>query len=470
MIVSRLTTPLFVVVLLSSIAFAFGATAQTLGTDQENVEPPEQGLPGEASVPPPTAGPEVHLTDEDLPTGQPQALPSEELSGDWSVTVNLRHATNDDADLSDLPVFLNALRPQGPFQAGGAQPVATWTSTTDSNGVAEFSSIPEDIAQRGLRLQAASSFEGISFESSQSAPADKIELNLNVYDRGHDLSGLRVTQKRIVVEPWEEYLIISQFWTFELHGDHAVDIGLSPDPTLQRGLPIRLPRQAEGIHFSGPGDHEVINNVVFWNTVLQPNRPVQVQIRFSKSVRGSELTYQQLMEFPVDEIQIVAPIQTQYEKIPRLNQLALLAPGFEVGADAGALGLRSDMEFLVATGRDFEAGDSYTFRVEGLPFRRPIGGWIAVIGGILGAIFVLAYGRREYKNLHDDRSRKQLLDALRKKRSAVLDELAELRVAIVESYDEEVLFDLEEEETLLRERLALILRKIRDLEADDELS
>lgn len=468
MIVSRLTTPIFLFSFVTAALFATAAGAQVVGSDEYVA--PQEGLPGEASAPPTATHPDAESILEPSPALTEQA-PRQAADGEWTARVRVVHASDEETDLSELPVLLSARRAAGPFESGTPSPTHTWTGITGPDGIVEFTNLPDDLAQRGLRLQASTSFGGIAFDSMSTGAADGAQLELPIYDRGHDLSGLRVSHLRVVVEPWEEYLIFSQFWTLTLDADHVVDISLSPDPALQRGLRLRLPVQAEGIHFTGPGDHEVINNFIFWKGVLVPGQPITFQIRFSKSARSSELTYEQFMDFPVDEVQIVAPVQTQYEKMPRLDELALLAPGFDTNADLASLGLRTDMELLVASGRSVEAGDSFAFRVEGLPFRRPIGGWVALFSGILAALFVAAYGRREFARFHNGRGRTQLLEALNKQREVVLDELSSLERDLADpSIDDDLALQMEEEEALLRERLALILRKIRDIEAEDDVS
>lgn len=430
-----------------------------------------QDVPASIDLPPgnPSAIPntvdEAATSEATVPVDQPPQVPSQ-AEATWTITVQLQHAEDSDADLSGLPVFLHALRSRGPFESGTPEPTRTWSSVTNNQGLASFS-IEESVGLSGLRLQAHTTFGGVSFQSPPTRPADGLQIETKLYDLGHDISGLRVLQKRVVVEPWEEYLIISQFWTLMLPGDRAVDLGLSPDPNLQRGLPIRLPLEAEGIHFSGPGDHEIINNFVYWKGVLQPNAPISFQIRFSQPVRTSETTFRQTMAYPVDEVQVIAPIQTQYQKIPRLEDLTLVAPGFHVSSDAGQLGLRSDMDFLVATGRSLNAGEEYAFRIEGLPFKRPTGGWIALIGGLLGALIIFVFGRKEFQSLKAERTREKLLKALKSQHQALLDELHSLHEELGrDDLDDVLLGELEEEEALLRERLALILRRIRDLEQD----
>lgn len=433
-----------------------------------SLPPGATGLPGDtAAAPDASAASALSIQESPRPEPAPAATPTP--GGAWTVQVQLRHGTEADEDLSGQPVLLHAVRPRGPFQTEPAPPVHTWTAVTDSQGLATFPEVDEQIARSGLRLAATSSFGGIAFESPMMTAGDGVTLPLTVFDRGHDLDGLRIRAKRVVVEPWEEFLIFSQFITFELEGDRAVDLSMVPQAELQRGLPIRLPIRAQGIHFSGPGDHEIVNNVVFWRPVLRPGQPVAIQIRFSKAARSSELIYEQTMEFPVDELQIIAPLQTQHQRQPRLDRLGLAAPGFTIGGDAGALGLRTDMEFLIATRGELDAGESYTFRVDGLPFGRPLGGWISLGLALLAALFVFGYGVREHRRLHDERGREQLERALKAQRDALFTELANLQAEKKELADEgldEEIMALEEDEERLRERLALVLRNLRDLQSD----
>ncbi len=448
--------------LLSSVAHA-----QTVGAD--DYEAPDDALPGEATTAPPTVQPDqsaVHATDEQVPP--PTGAPPELSEGDRSVSVKLSHATVDDTDLSGLPVVLHAVRAPGPLQPDNfARTISSWNATTDEQGMARFDGLPDGLARQGLHLQASTSFGGLSFDSDFIQPSDDLRIELQLFDRTHQLPPIRVTQKRLLISPWEEYLVVDQFWTFQVDGDHAFDISSASNPNLERGLPIRLPIQAEGISFAGPGDHQIVNNMVYWSGVLQPNRPVTVQMRFSISVRSSSLTYEQEMDYPVDELQVLAPIDTPFERIPRLDDLVLRAPGFDVGSDPSAVGLSTNQDYLVAHNHSVDRGQSYTFRVEGLPFSRPLGGWIALFGGLLGLLFVAAYGRRESRRLDNTHGKKEMLDALQRRREEVLDELAQIQGVLEEIDDVDQAFELEEQELLLRQRLALILRKIDDLQSLD---
>ncbi len=438
------------------------AAAQTVGADE--YEAPADAQPGEANLAPSTdidPGDAVHSSEAAPPPAAPQ-LDVED--GSLSVTVQIRHANDDDVDLSGMPVTLEALRPPGPMQPDNFRQIAAqWVGVTDASGLARFDELPDTLARQGLVLQASTSFGGLAFESSFAAPRAGEALELVLYDRTHELPEIRLSRKRVIVSLWEEYLVFDQFWTFEIDGDYAFDIAASPDPALERGLEMRFPMEVEGISFAGPGTHEVIQNRVYWNHVLVPGQPVTVQVRFSKSARGSSQAYEQIMDFPVDEIQLLAAVDTPFQRIPRVDDLVLRAPGFEVGNDPGVLGLQTQNDYLVASGRSVDAGESYAFRLEGLPFRRPTGGWIALFGGLLMALLLAAFGAREHKRFHAARDTAAILRGLRARRDDLYEELALVEQELAQVEDEDLAFELEDERLIIRQRLTLILRKIDDL-------
>lgn len=448
---------------------ANSAVAQTVGS--EEYEAPEDTLPGESGVAPPTTEPDgagVHGSE----TRPGAAAPAELSDGDRSASVRLHHGSDDHTQFSDHPVVLHAVRPPGPLQPDShRQTISSWNAVTDDDGVAKFTDLPDNLRRHGLQLQASTTFGGLSFDSELIVPTDEaVDIDLTVFDRTHELPPIRLSKKRVLISPWEEYLVFDQFWTLQIDGEHAFDVSASSDSFVERGLPLRLPFAAEGISVAGPGSHEIINNIVYWDGVLQPNRDITIQIRFSKSVRTSSFVFDQQMDYPVDEIELLAPIDTQFERISRLDDLTLRAPGFEVGTDPAAVGLPSTRDYLIAHGHSVDADESYTFRVDGLPFSRPLGGWISLFGGLLAFLFIIYYGRREYRNFHDSRSRREILDALHRRRDAVVDELAEIERALGQTDDPDETFELEEEQILLRQRLALILGKIDDLDSEDPSS
>lgn len=458
---------------LAALAVPADLSAQAAGAGgPDDFQAGDDEMPGEAGTAPPTASPDADGQPEVHPGDQPAAArPAQQrdiADGDQSVTIRLTHA-HDDVDLGGSPVILEAVRPPGPLQPDSfEQVVDSWEATADDDGLARFDDLPDRLGDQNLSLRASTTFGGISFESDFFEPRSRSEVDLQVFDQTHDFPGIRVTDKRVLVSPYEEYMIVDQFWTIELEGDHAYDISASP--AFERGVPLRLPYTAEGISTQGPGDHEIVENFVYFDGVLKPGEPITLQIRFSKSVRTSEFTFEQEVDYPVDDLSILASVDTDFEKVPRLDDLVLRAPNFDVGDDPTAAGLppHTSRDFLVATDRSLEADESYTFRLEGLPFSRPTGAWIALIGGILAALFVVAYGRREQLQMRQAANDDQALEALEQRREELLDELAAVERHLASTDDEDEQLDLEEERMMLRQRLALIMRKIDDIASGDD--
>ena len=454
-----------------SLSIPAVATAQTMGADDFE-GPEEDTAPGEAGAAPPTSGAEVHPGDEAAPT---PTVDRELEAGDATAVVDISHAADEDVDLSGRLVLLEAVQPPGPLQPDGddfQRVVDSWQAESDETGVAQFHDLPDDLSTNRLMLRASVDYGGITFDSGFIEPDGQAHIDLDVYDRAHEYPGVRVQRIRVLISPWEDYLIFDQFWTLEIEGDRAFDISDSTDPALEDGLPIQLPYRAEGISVSGPGDHDVVDNIIFWNGTLQPNQPMTLQIRFSKSAHSSDFTFEQDVQYPVDNLDILATIDTDFEKVPRLDDLALQAPGFDVSNDPTEAGLppHTTRDFLVATGRSVERGESYRLRLDGLPFDRPVGAWVSLAAGLLAALFLAFYGRREYRRVHQKRDDETILRALKERRDDLVDELTELEELIDETYDDDDVIDLEQEELLVRQQLQLVLRKIDELQDNDDVT
>jgi hypothetical protein len=379
------------------------------------------------------------------------------------VNVVVTHATDNKADVVGLPVIVQAVRPRGPFETTAPRPVFESVAITDESGRARIDDIPASVIEQGLRLQASATFGGLNFMSSPVTASRRASLTVRVHDKGHDPAAIHVQNLRVIVEPWEKYLVFTQYWTLAIDGDLAVDTSLLPGREFERGLPLRLPVKAEGIQAMGPGSNQAVNNVIFWNGVLKPGEPVTLQIRFSIPAKNPTFVYEQAMGYPTRNVELIAPLQTQFKKIQRLDHLELLAPGFTVGSDASALGLRDDMEFLIGTGVSLNTGEEFRFQLRGLPFRPPRGGWIALGLGLLGSIFVLGYGRRERALFAGRTVAGEALEALQRERDGLFDELTAVELEWEKEAIDEVSY--ETRAWLLRERLALVLKKIDDLQA-----
>lgn len=397
------------------------------------------------------------------PTENAATAPTPAQQKSLRVQVGVQHGSNSTASLANLPVLLQAARARGPFEPTAPAPEMELTAITNENGVAIFENVPESLITRGLRIHAIVHYGGISFVSNPITPSASSVIDLKVYEKGHDPSGIAISNLRTIVEPWEDYMIFTQFWTLTVNGPNAIDVSLLSDPKFERGLPLALPTKAQGIHVSGAGEANVINSIVFWQGVLVPGQAVTLQVRFSMSVKSSEFVYEQTMDYPANNIEVIAPLQTQYAKVPRLDGLEMVAPGFDVSAGAGLGGLRSDMEFLTATGKKVEAGQSYKFALRGLPFGQPPGPWIALALGLAAAIFVFIYARHEHKRMQSPAAIREAIVALAEEKDLLMDELTLLETAYRDGDLEEESYEISS--LHLRERIALILKKIHDLEA-----
>lgn len=446
-------------VILLFLSFGFASTGFAQYGEKEKAEQ-QQAQPQKAL--PPTDVPQAAPPAVIPSVPAPSAEAAENQQKDLRVQVIVQHGSDSTSSLSNLPVLLQAARPRGPFEPTAPAPEMELTAITNSEGVAVFENVPESLITRGLRIHAIVHYEGISFASTPITPSASAKIDLKVYEKGHDPSGITVTNLRTIVEPWEDYMIFTQFWTLSVNGANAIDVSLLSDPKFERGLPLKLPTKAQGIHVSGAGEASVVNSIVFWQGVLVPHQAVTFQVRFSMSVHSPEFVYEQTMDYPSENIEIIAPLQTQYEKIPRLDNLEMVAPGFEVSAGSGLGGLRSDMEFLTAVGKKVQPGESFKFALRGLPFEQPIGPWIALFLGIFAAIFVFIYARREYVLMHGPTATRDALAALAEQRDALFTDLTNLETAYRAGDVDES--NYETSSWLLRERIALILKKIQDLE------
>lgn len=445
------------------------------GTDQTaSGANPDNPVPGSTNAPPTISGseggrPAVH--DGDGPPRMRGNRPGRsrsnaEATGETiSATVEVVHGV-EDRPLTDTGVILRASRPRGPFEPKQPEPREEWTATTNAQGEATFDDIPKRLTTSGLELYAVATYGGIPFESSRVSIADGVNLTIEVFEQARDTSKVRIERIRTIVEPWEDYLVFVQFWTLALDGQRALDTTSLSGETFEKGLPLELPLDAEGIKASGRGETKVVNDTVYWKGVLKPGRSVSFQMRFSMPASTPSFVYEQRVDYPVDRLDVVVPLKTNYKKVGRLDGAVLKAPGFErVETMQSVPGLRRDLPSLYATGRSLEAGESFAFKLEGLPFDRRYGPWMTLALGLLGALGVFLFARRESRPLDSEEARAEAIETLEADRDRLLDELAHLEEAWDEGEIDEV--DYETESLRLREQLSLIDDKLDELKGDD---
>jgi hypothetical protein len=187
-----------------------------------------------------------------------------------------------------------------------------------------------------------------------------------------------------------------------------------------------------------------------------------VRVRFSISASKPTYKYTQTLDYPADNVEVIAPIDVRYEKVPRLNDLRLAAPNFETVETTDSIpNLRRNTDYLHAHGRSLASGDTLQFKLYGLPFNQPIGPWIVFGLGLLGAIGIVGYAVREKQLMSNDETVDQAITVLEAEREELLDELAVLEQQWQDDGVDEV--DYETEKLRLRERLALVTRKLDEL-------
>lgn len=455
------------------LLFASVASAQD-APDPPNPSGTTSDVPGSAN-PPPTADSDSDETpaDDETETQRaddrvPKKAPKE--VGTWSVRVDVLDGMTDEP-ITNTGVVLKASRPRGPFESKEPEPVKTWEGVTDAQGTARFEGLQKAALRRGLELYAVTTHRGIAFKSTRNTPHDGAQLEIRVYPRASNADSVKVEQLRTVAEPWEDYLVFTQFWQLTVDGNKVVDTSTLPGKEYEKGLPIELPLDAKGISAFGPGETKVVDSTVNWKGVLRPGETVSLRVRFSMSASASTFVYRQAVDFPTESVEVVLPLQTDTKKVKLgyLEDAELAAKGFEeVSATRDVPGFRSDKGYLYARGKSLEAGESFAVQFRGLPFDPPIAPWVTLGLGVLGIGLVLVFARRERDIFESEEGRADMIDALESDRDTLLDELAELERA----WDEDEITELtyETESLRLRERLSLIMKKLDELRPSEQAS
>jgi hypothetical protein len=390
------------------------------------------------------------------PEAQAEAVPAPAPVVEVTVTMGKERTP-----LPNTPVLLRAARPRGPFEPNEPEPTQEWSAMTDATGVARIPGVPETLALQGQRLHAVAIYEGQPFSSAAIVPSPNAKLAINAFAKGAGPEAARIASLRMVVEPWEGYLVFTQIIGLTAAGDLALDTQQVADPAWAKGMPIELPLKAQGINVAGPGEHKVINSIVYWRGVLKPGEVTTLQVRYSMPAHDPVFTYLQPIAYDVGEVDLLIPLQTSHKKVPRLNGLELAAPGFALEAGMGLAGLRPDMEFLRGARASIKAGEPLRFQLRGLPFHKPKGPWIALAAGLLVALAALGYGLRRKQTDGPTHSDAALMAELTAQHDAAFEEMVALKRAYnaggvdVREYEVESL--------ALLGRIALLKRKLEEL-------
>ena len=363
-------------------------------------------------------------------------------------------------------VTLQAVRAKGPFETEDPKPARTWTATTNAQGIATFSEIPDQIQTQGLRLQAVTAYNNLTFKSATATPTDGITLELPIFERAGDLRALRLTNVRMIVEPWEDHLVFSQILSLGVQGTQALDTEMVEDRDISKdGIPLELPLKAAGIQpRSKDGEVKAIDSTIFFKGVIQPGQPATIEVVYSIPIKDPSFVYTQPLAYPLETFEIVVPLETRFqEKLPRLTGVGLQLPGakpedLHVGFDAP--GFRPDKEFLVGKVHQIPASESIRFRLYNLPYRRPLGPWIALGLGLLVGLGILGFAAKERRA--PSASLAELRSILQEERHLLLDQITHLDARHAQGLLTEATYQVRS--LSLRSRLALVLQKLETLE------
>lgn len=382
-----------------------------------------------------------------------------------SVTVRVMTGGAKSQPLKQAPVILRASRPKGPFEQKDPKPFKEWAGQTNALGQITFSDVPDDLAKQGLRLHAISMYKGMTFKSRAIVPFAGAKLDVVTFEKTADLSKVQLQDWRLIIEPSEGFLVFTQQFKLQVTGDKALDTALLTGEKYEKGLPITLPIKAKGLNIFGPGTHQAIDSTAYWRGVLKPGEPVNLQLRYSMSVRDATFVYEQTLDYPVINADIAVPLKTRFRKVPRMNNLTLAAIGFKAEVRQRIPGVNREVEVLYAqpdnAKKSLERGGVVKLQLRGLPYRQPIGPWIALGLGILGFIVVLIAGRAAQKKHKSQVNAKVQRDALQREREALFEDLAGLEEEFERNEVSAQEYDIES--MALRERLALVLKKLDDL-------
>ncbi|MFW5966701.1 MAG: hypothetical protein ACOCV2_04235 [Persicimonas sp.] len=384
------------------------------------------------------------------------------------VSAEVTHGSTDEPQ-EGKAVILRAARAMGPFEQQEPEPVHEFSAVTNEDGVATFEDVPTDLIDQGLELYAATTHGGHTFKSGRQDATDGLELSIPVYETGGDASSVVIDRMQTVVHVWEDNLFLQQNWQLSVDGDRIVDTAELDGARYEDGLPLTLPVKAEGIEAQGPGETEVVDSTVHWQGTLEPDKPTQLTIQFAMRVPGTSMIYEQPLDYPAEHLEVIVPLEPRHERlqVDYFEGLSLAAPGFEVdvGQSGGPMQMQQNQgRALVAERSDVEAGEEMAFKLDGLPFDKPIAGWITVALGLLAATGVIIFARRERERVDESRRSGELGDILREEREELLDELALLERDYRDGEVSDV--EYERERLLLRERIALVMKRLRELEEE----
>ncbi|MFT6629389.1 MAG: hypothetical protein ACJA1R_002665, partial [Flavobacteriales bacterium] len=368
--------------------------------------------------------------------------------------------------LEGVSVALHTILPPHTLQS-------TQRGTTDAQGFATF----ELNAQAGAEAHAEVDNGRRYF--SEALPLDaggEHTIDLSVIPVTRDPSVLFAASMQTIVEPWEDYVIFTQVWTF------GVDTNVIFESTVEEMgsiIQIPLPEGAEGVTVVLPEeDSRVLDGVVATAATVTPAglddgpaRPHLI-VRFSLPTDGkSYVGWTQRLTMDVERASVVVPQVTVHEKHPTIDisfdvpicgesEQSGMMCFREISEQAEGVMMRDDVPVVVARGRA-SAGETMSVMTRGWPAPVPWPRWLALGLGALTSLFGSLLYRRELRVRRAAGDAKMAArDALQRQAQELTDALSELRLDLEEGRLLER--DYAIARARIREQLGVVYRRLRE--------
>jgi hypothetical protein len=288
----------------------------------------------------------------------------------------------------DLLVKLLGVRP-------GQGVVETLEERTDEEGVAQFH------VQQNSEVQYLPQVEVSGFEFTADGiliPGQREEVTAQVPLVSSDSSVVRGVSVWILVEAYEDYLLVREEWLLSSGSSLYV-----PEEADNEGLRMILPEGAEGIHVITPtegvtvsDDSITISHPIGANGIVTEESNGLLAIQFSLPNSNQDYLFEQIMPVAIDSLALLIPQRTQFPDLPVLD-VSLGVPSCEDSSEAEVVCFPDPLSGLqdwdpiphepkraVVGGRG-EAGSVLLFETEGWPVEPK---WAMKVTGLL-AVFLL---------------------------------------------------------------------------------
>lgn len=337
----------------------------------------------------------------------------------------------------------------------------------------------------GANLEASAEVnEGRRFFSA-SVPLSELPstpLEVNLYAVTQDPSVLFASGVQTIVQPWEDYLMVQQVWTFGVDKPVIFQSDVNNRASLVR---VMVPQGAEGVRVTEPADKaRVVDSLVAFAAEISPagmtgsqQRP-QLILQYSlKTNNRKDFEWSQPLTMDVERMSIVVPQTTEFERHQALDvtvdglRCDTDPNGFcftEISENAEGVMLREDVPVVVARGHG-PAGSVMTVKTSGWPHEFHWPRYVAVGGSAVVLFFGFALTVREWRARRGGQTEAtNRLDQLRLQQTQLLSAAAQA----VEQLELGELTEAEHDlaQSRFREQLAVISRLIRELQTASSVS